>query len=58
VLGTPLAILQLVVYFIYRKGGVVEEPSKGEQEKGNFEKVDMEMGKVETNITNHLNENS
>ncbi|KAL9313730.1 hypothetical protein ACSQ67_019182 [Phaseolus vulgaris] len=57
VLGTPLSILQLVLYCKYRKGSVVEEPSKGDQEKGNLEKVDMEMGKVETNVTNHMNEN-
>ncbi|KAK7353325.1 hypothetical protein VNO80_18770 [Phaseolus coccineus] len=58
VLGTPLSILQLVLYCRYRKGSVAEEPSKGDQEKGNSEKVDMEMGKVETNVTNHMNENS
>ncbi|WVZ18155.1 hypothetical protein V8G54_005477 [Vigna mungo] len=58
ILGTPLAILQLVLHCRYRKKSVVEEPSKGDQEKGNLEKVDMEMGKVETNVTNHMTENS
>ncbi|TKY74125.1 Bidirectional sugar transporter SWEET3b [Spatholobus suberectus] len=57
-IGTPLGILQLVLYCKYRKGSAVEEPNKGDPEKGNLEKVDMEMGKVETSVTNHMNGNS
>ncbi|KAL2339650.1 hypothetical protein Fmac_007590 [Flemingia macrophylla] len=57
VIGTPLGILQLVIYFKYRKASVVEEPSKGDMEKGNLEKVDMEMEIVETNVTNRMNGN-
>lgn len=66
--GAPLGIIQLVIYFKYRKGRIVEEPSKGDMEKGNLEKVDMEkgnlekvemeMGSVEINVTNHINGNS
>lgn len=47
--GTPLSILQLVVYFKYRKAGVVEESNKQDMEKGNLEI----MGGVEKNVTNH-----
>ncbi|KAG5019176.1 hypothetical protein JHK87_015031 [Glycine soja] len=56
--GTPLGILQLVLYCKYRKGSVVEDPSKGDLEKGNLEKVEMEIGKVEMNVTNHMNGHS
>ncbi|KAJ4825509.1 hypothetical protein Tsubulata_050117 [Turnera subulata] len=31
--GTPLGILQLVLYFKYRKTGIVEEPIKWDLEK-------------------------
>lgn len=48
VVGTPLSVLQLVVYFKYRKG-VVEETNKEDMEKGNLEI----MGVVEKNVTNH-----
>lgn len=58
VLGLPLSILQLVLHCIYPKRSVVEEPSKEDQEKGNLEKVDMEMGKAETNVTSHMTQNS
>ncbi|KAJ1395742.1 SWEET sugar transporter [Sesbania bispinosa] len=59
VIGTPLSILQLVLHCKYRKGSVVvvEEANK-EKEKGNLEKVDLEMGDVEKNVTNHSNGNS
>lgn len=36
----------------------MEEPSKGDLEKGNLEKVEMEIGKVEMNVTNHMNGHS
>ncbi|XP_027339099.1 bidirectional sugar transporter SWEET3-like [Abrus precatorius] len=60
VIGVPLAILQLVLHCKYRKGSVVEEASKGdlEMEKGNLEKVDLEIGNVEKNVTNQMNGNS
>nr|KYP37969.1 Protein RUPTURED POLLEN GRAIN 1 [Cajanus cajan] len=57
VIGTPLGILQLVIYFNYRKGSAVEEPNKGDTEKGNLEKVGIEIGKLEMNVTNHMNGN-
>ncbi|KAJ1377119.1 SWEET sugar transporter [Sesbania bispinosa] len=40
-----------------RKGSVVVEEANKEKEKGNLEKVDLEMGDVEKNVTNHSNGN-
>lgn len=53
VVGVPLAILQIVLHCKYRKRSVAEEPNKGDMEKGNLEKVDIEIGEVEKDVTNH-----
>ena len=53
--GTPLSILQLVVYFKYRKARVVEEPKIGDLEKGSIELekvVELDVVKVEKIVTN------
>ncbi|KAK7410685.1 hypothetical protein VNO78_01677 [Psophocarpus tetragonolobus] len=50
--GTPLGILQLVLYCKYRKASVVKEATKGDMEKANLEKEDMKIGKVEINVIN------
>ncbi|KAG4954574.1 hypothetical protein JHK87_040168 [Glycine soja] len=44
VVGTPLGILQIVLYCKYWKKIVTEEPNKVELQKGNTEKVDLEIG--------------
>ncbi|XP_058781465.1 bidirectional sugar transporter SWEET3-like isoform X1 [Vicia villosa] len=56
VVGTPLSILQLVIYFKYRKERVVGEAKIGDLEKGGLElenvvELDLEMGKVEKIVT-------
>ncbi|XP_057451092.1 bidirectional sugar transporter SWEET3-like [Lotus japonicus] len=53
VVGVPLAILQIVLHCKYRKRSVAEEPNKRDMEKGNLEKVDIEIGEVEKDVTNH-----
>lgn len=50
VVGTPLSILQLVVYFKYRKARVVEEQKIGDLEKGSIELE--KVVKVEKIVTN------
>jgi hypothetical protein len=59
VIGTPLSIVQLVVYFKYRKERVVEEPKIGDLEKGGLELelekvvvVEVDLEKVEKIVTN------
>ncbi|TKY55996.1 Bidirectional sugar transporter SWEET3 [Spatholobus suberectus] len=44
VIATPLGILQLVLHCKYWKRRVTEEPNKVDLQKGNTEKVDLEMG--------------
>ncbi|CAK8567539.1 unnamed protein product [Lathyrus sativus] len=57
VVGIPLSILQLVIYFKYRKERVVDEAEIGDLEKGGLElekvvELDLDLGKVEKNVTN------
>ncbi|GAU48055.1 hypothetical protein TSUD_377290 [Trifolium subterraneum] len=57
VIGTPLSIVQLVVYFKYRKERVVEEPKIEDLEKGGLElekvvMVEVDLEKVEKIVTN------
>ncbi|KAK7320874.1 hypothetical protein VNO77_30768 [Canavalia gladiata] len=58
VIGTPLGILQLVLHCKYWKRKVIEEPNKVELHKGNIDKVDLEMGDMEKNVTVLSNCNS
>ncbi|KAI9077538.1 hypothetical protein K1719_025410 [Acacia pycnantha] len=52
VVGLPLAILQLVLHCKYWKKKVMEEPIKGDVEKGNLEKegLQVEMGGTEKKV--------
>jgi hypothetical protein len=57
VIGTPLSIVQLVVYFKYRKERVVEEQKIEDLEKGGLELekvvvVEVDLEKVEKIVTN------
>ncbi|XP_061360130.1 bidirectional sugar transporter SWEET3-like [Gastrolobium bilobum] len=58
VIGTPLGILQLFLHCKYYKRRVMEEPNMVDKQKGNLEKVDLEMGDMEKNVTNPSNNNS
>ncbi|KAI5405661.1 hypothetical protein KIW84_052428 [Lathyrus oleraceus] len=59
VVGTPLSILQLVIYFKYRKERVVDEAEIEDLEKGGLElekvvelELELELGKEEKIVTN------
>ncbi|KAK7293541.1 hypothetical protein RJT34_16409 [Clitoria ternatea] len=58
VVGTPLSILQLVLHCKYWKRKVMEEPNKVEFQKENVEKMDLEIGNMEKNVTLSSNYNS
>ena len=48
--GTPLAILPLILHCKYWKKRVTEEPNQEDLEKGNMEKVNSEMGNLEKEV--------
>lgn len=55
--GTPLSILQLVIYFKYRKERVVDEAEIEDLEKGGLElekvvELELDLGKEEKIVTN------
>lgn len=55
--GTPLSILQLVIYFKYRRERVVDEAEIEDLEKGGLElekvvELELDSGKEEKIVTN------
>ncbi|KAI8564974.1 hypothetical protein RHMOL_Rhmol03G0224500 [Rhododendron molle] len=49
--GSPSGILQLVLYFMYRKKGIIEEPHKPDIEK-NGEKIKQQFQTLDTEENN------